>query len=74
MYGKPEILFFGPDEGTADMMDWASQYARSRYIFYYPVIYVYSTFYFFVEELHSGKLLQLGKVKLSEGSRTTLME
>ena len=21
-YGKPEILFFGPDEGTADMMDW----------------------------------------------------
>lgn len=44
MYGKPEILFFGPDEGTADMMDWASQYARSRYICYYPVIYVYSTF------------------------------
>lgn len=24
LYGKPEILFFGPDEGTADMMDWAS--------------------------------------------------
>jgi glutamate dehydrogenase len=30
LYGKPEILFFGPDEGTADMMDWASQHARSR--------------------------------------------
>ncbi|KAI8921769.1 Glutamate/Leucine/Phenylalanine/Valine dehydrogenase-domain-containing protein [Entophlyctis helioformis] len=29
-YNKPEILFFGPDEGTADMMDWASQHARSR--------------------------------------------
>ncbi|KAJ3395003.1 NAD-dependent glutamate dehydrogenase [Entophlyctis sp. JEL0112] len=29
-YGKPEILFFGPDEGTADYMDWASQHARKR--------------------------------------------
>ncbi|KAJ3365780.1 NAD-dependent glutamate dehydrogenase [Allomyces javanicus] len=29
-YGKPEILFFGPDEGTADFMDWASQHARQR--------------------------------------------
>ncbi|KAJ1534364.1 NAD-dependent glutamate dehydrogenase [Nowakowskiella sp. JEL0078] len=30
LYGKQEILFFGPDEGTADYMDWASQHARSR--------------------------------------------
>jgi len=30
LYSKPEILFFGPDEGTADMMDWASQHARAR--------------------------------------------
>eukprot|EP00126_Sphaerothecum_destruens_P008699 Sdes_comp20318_c0_seq1m13973 len=30
-YGVPEILFFGPDEGTAEFMDWASQHARSRY-------------------------------------------
>ncbi|KAJ1560574.1 NAD-dependent glutamate dehydrogenase, partial [Cladochytrium tenue] len=30
LYGRPEILFFGPDEGTADYMDWASQYARKR--------------------------------------------
>jgi glutamate dehydrogenase len=30
LYNKPEILFFGPDEGTADMMDWASQHARQR--------------------------------------------
>lgn len=22
LYNKPEILFFGPDEGTAEMMDW----------------------------------------------------
>ncbi|KAJ3358530.1 NAD-dependent glutamate dehydrogenase [Kappamyces sp. JEL0680] len=31
LYGKPEILFFGPDEGTADMMDWASQHAHFRF-------------------------------------------
>ncbi|TPX63849.1 glutamate dehydrogenase [Spizellomyces sp. 'palustris'] len=30
LYGKPEILFFGPDEGTADYMDWASQHSRKR--------------------------------------------
>jgi len=30
LYKKPEILFFGPDEGTADMMDWASEHARRR--------------------------------------------
>ncbi|KAI7899115.1 Glutamate/Leucine/Phenylalanine/Valine dehydrogenase-domain-containing protein [Cokeromyces recurvatus] len=27
---KPEILFLGPDEGTAEYMDWASQHARRR--------------------------------------------
>ncbi|OCH90429.1 NAD-dependent glutamate dehydrogenase [Obba rivulosa] len=30
LYEKPEMLFFGPDEGTADMMDWAALHARSR--------------------------------------------
>ncbi|RKP04338.1 hypothetical protein CXG81DRAFT_23112 [Caulochytrium protostelioides] len=30
LYDKPEILFLGPDEGTADYMDWASQHARRR--------------------------------------------
>ncbi|KAF8632070.1 hypothetical protein AX15_002068 [Amanita polypyramis BW_CC] len=29
-YGRKELLFFGPDEGTADMMDWAALHARSR--------------------------------------------
>ena len=29
-YGKEEILFLGPDEGTADVMSWASQRARRR--------------------------------------------
>ncbi|KAL5039431.1 NAD-dependent glutamate dehydrogenase [Batrachochytrium dendrobatidis] len=35
LYNKPEILFFGPDEGTADMMDWASQHARHRGAFFW---------------------------------------
>lgn len=30
LYEKPELLFFGPDEGTADMMDWAAMHARDR--------------------------------------------
>ncbi|KAI8053760.1 Glutamate/Leucine/Phenylalanine/Valine dehydrogenase-domain-containing protein [Syncephalis plumigaleata] len=30
LHKKPEILFFGPDEGTADYMDWASGHARKR--------------------------------------------
>ncbi|KAJ7600284.1 NAD-specific glutamate dehydrogenase [Mycena floridula] len=30
LYAKPELLFFGPDEGTADMMDWAALHARDR--------------------------------------------
>ncbi|KAI8882686.1 NAD-dependent glutamate dehydrogenase [Backusella circina FSU 941] len=30
LYKKPEILFFGPDEGTAEYMDWASLHARKR--------------------------------------------
>ena len=29
-YGKDEILFMGPDEGTADYMNWASTHARKR--------------------------------------------
>jgi glutamate dehydrogenase len=29
-YGKPEILFMGPDENTADLVDWATEHARFR--------------------------------------------
>ncbi|XP_049851473.1 glutamate dehydrogenase 2-like [Schistocerca gregaria] len=29
-FGQPEILFFGPDEGTAGFMDWAALHARKR--------------------------------------------
>lgn len=32
LYGKPEILFFGPDEGTADMMDWAASTHASSFL------------------------------------------
>lgn len=30
LYGKEEILFMGPDENTADLVDWATAHARSR--------------------------------------------
>ncbi|KAE9388884.1 NAD(P)-binding protein [Gymnopus androsaceus JB14] len=30
LYEKPELLFFGPDEGTADMMDWAALHTCDR--------------------------------------------
>ena len=30
LYGKEEILFMGPDENTADLVDWATQHARAR--------------------------------------------
>jgi glutamate dehydrogenase len=29
-YGKPVILFLGPDEGTADLMEWAALRAKQR--------------------------------------------
>jgi glutamate dehydrogenase len=37
-YKTPEILFFGPDEGTADFMDWAAIYARRRGYDYWRAI------------------------------------
>ncbi len=30
LYGKKEIIFIGPDEGTAELMNWAALYARRR--------------------------------------------
>jgi glutamate dehydrogenase len=30
LYGKEEILFMGPDENTADLVDWATEHARFR--------------------------------------------
>jgi len=33
--GKEEFLFLGPDEGTADMMNWAAEYAKKRHYQYW---------------------------------------
>lgn len=30
LYGKDEILFMGPDENTAELVDWATWHAKSR--------------------------------------------
>ncbi|GAD98634.1 NAD+ dependent glutamate dehydrogenase [Paecilomyces variotii No. 5] len=30
LYGKDEILFMGPDENTAELVDWATEHARRR--------------------------------------------
>ncbi|KAN0076061.1 Glutamate/Leucine/Phenylalanine/Valine dehydrogenase domain containing protein [Elaphomyces granulatus] len=30
LHGKDEILFMGPDENTADLVDWATEHARKR--------------------------------------------
>lgn len=30
LYGKQEIIFMGPDENTADLVDWATEHARAR--------------------------------------------
>jgi glutamate dehydrogenase len=30
LYGQPEILFMGPDENTADLVNWATEHARAR--------------------------------------------
>ncbi|KAJ2971777.1 hypothetical protein NQ176_g7531 [Zarea fungicola] len=30
LYGKQEILFMGPDENTANLVDWATEHARAR--------------------------------------------
>lgn len=34
----PEIIFFGPDEGTADFMDWASEHAKKRGLTYWKAV------------------------------------
>lgn len=30
LHGQPEILFMGPDENTADLVNWATEHARAR--------------------------------------------
>ena len=47
--GRPDILFLGPDERTAELMDWAALYARRRR---YPYWKAFTT----------GKSLELGGI------------
>ena len=49
LYGKEEILFFGPDEGTAELMDWVSAYGTKRN-------------YRFAKALSTGKSPELGGI------------
>lgn len=37
-YGKEELLFLGPDEGSADFMEWAAKYASKRHYRYWRAI------------------------------------
>lgn len=38
LYKRKEMLFFGPDEGSADYMDWASEHARQRGVDFWKAI------------------------------------
>ena len=49
LYGKEEILFFGPDEGTAELMDWVPAHGKKRA---YP----------FYKALSTGKSPELGGI------------
>jgi len=57
-YGKPELLFLGPDEFTADYMQWAAQYAARRK---YP----------FALALTTGKPMSMGGVPHDKFGMTT---
>lgn len=57
-YGKEEILFLGPDEGTAFLVDWASQHARERG-------------YRFWRAFTTGKSLEFGGIPHDEYGMTT---
>ena len=37
-YGKPEMIFFGPDEGTAPLMDAVAYHAREKGYRYWRTI------------------------------------
>ena len=48
-YGKAEIIFLGPDEGTAEFMDWACRYANEKG-------------YYFWKSFTTGKSLEMGGI------------
>jgi len=57
-YGREEILFLGPDEGTADYMEWAARYAAKRG-------------YKFWRAFTTGKPLSLGGIPHDKFGMTT---
>lgn len=59
LYNKPEILFLGPDEGTAPYTDWATLHARARGAPWW-------------KSFLTGKLPQLGGIPHDEYGMTTL--
>ncbi|RPI27437.1 MAG: hypothetical protein EHM61_08490 [Acidobacteria bacterium] len=58
LYGKEEILFLGPDEGTADLMNWACLWAKERGFAYW-------------KPFTTGKSPSLGGVPHDEFGMTT---
>lgn len=59
LYDKPEILFLGPDEGTAPYTDWATLHARARGAPWW-------------KSFLTGKSPQLGGIPHDEYGMTTL--
>ncbi|RLV93445.1 hypothetical protein JA1_002529 [Spathaspora sp. JA1] len=59
LYNKPEILFLGPDEGTAHYVDWATLHARDRGAPWW-------------KSFLTGKSPQLGGIPHDEYGMTTL--
>lgn len=59
LYGKPEILFMGPDENTADLVDWATEHARARGATWWKSFF-------------TGKSPKLGGIPHDEYGMTTL--
>ena len=59
LYNKPEILFLGPDEGTAGYVDWAALHARSRGAPWWKSFF-------------TGKSQQIGGIPHDEYGMTTL--
>lgn len=80
--GSEEILFLGPDEGTAEFMDWASQYARSRGAHFWKAITTgksqklggipHDTFGMTTRSIHQYVLGVLEKLQLKESSVSKL--
>lgn len=60
LYKKPEILFMGPDEGTAGYVDWAALHARARGAPWWRSFF-------------TGKLQLIGGIPHDEYGMTTLL-